>query len=238
MPQMIQKFYAIKNEKVIKIATWTTLAFAIIITTCAYYTGALTHIFFDSPIMANGKPQFDQMIPQMLISYLPEIFVAFILLLILSASMSTLSSIILVSASSVSIDLYKGNINPNISSKNSVVMMRFLSGVFIIISYFIARYEFSFIVTLMSLSWGVIAGGFLAPYVYGLYWKRTTLWGAKIGMISGIATAIILFYILGPAKSPISASIAIIIPFFVVPAVSLFTQKINKRTLVKAFRNI
>lgn len=238
MPQMIQKFYSVKNEKVIKIAAWTTLVFALIITTCAYYTGALTHIFFDSPIMANGKAQFDQMIPQLLIRYLPEVFVAFVLLLILSASMSTLSSLILVSASSVSIDLYKGNINPNISSKNSVVMMRFLSGVFIIISYFIARYEFSFIVTLMSLSWGVIAGGFLAPYMYGLYWKRTTLWGAKIGMISGIVTAIILFYILGPAKSPMSASIAIIVPFFVVPIVSMFTQKINKRILVKAYKNI
>ncbi len=238
MPQMIQKFYSVKNEKVIKMAAWTTLAFALIITTCAYYTGALTHIFFDSPVMANGKAQFDQMIPQLLVRYLPEVFVAFVLLLILSASMSTLSSLILVSASSVSIDLYKGNINPDISSKNSVMMMRFLSGIFIIISYFIARYEFSFIVTLMSLSWGVIAGGFLAPYLYGLYWKRTTLWGAKIGMISGIVTAIILFYVLGPAKSPMSASIAIIVPFFVVPIVSMFTAKINKRILVKAFKNI
>lgn len=238
MPQMIQKFYSVKNEKVIKVAAWTTLAFALIITTCAYYTGALTHVFFDSPIIENGKAQFDQMIPQLLIRYLPEVFVAFVLLLILSASMSTLSSLILVSASSVSIDLYKGNINPDISSKNSVMMMRFLSGIFIVISYFIARYEFSFIVTLMSLSWGVIAGGFLAPYIYGLYWKRTTLWGAKTGMISGIVTAIILFYVLGPAKSPMSASIAIIVPFFVVPLVSMFTEKINKRILVKAFKNI
>jgi len=199
----------------------------------------LTHVFFDAPIMsAAGKPQFDQMIPQLLATYLPEVLVAFILLLILSASMSTISSLILVSASSVSIDLYKGKINPNISGKDSVVMMRFLSGVFIIISYFIARYEFSFIVTLMSLSWGVIAGAFLAPYIYGLYWKRTTLWGAKIGMISGVTTAIVLFYAMGPAKSPFSASMAMIIPFFVIPAVSMFTPKINKRILVKAFKNI
>jgi len=239
MPQMIQKFYAVKNEKVIKMAAWTTFLFAAIITACAYYTGALTHVFFDAPIMsAAGKPQFDQMIPQLLVTYLPEVLVAFILLLILSASMSTISSLILVSASSVSIDLYKGNINPNISSKNSVMMIRFLSGVFIVISYFIARYEFSFIVTLMSLSWGVIAGAFLAPYFYGLFWKRATLIGAKAGMITGIVTAIILFYTLGPAKSPFSASIAMIVPFFVVPAVSFFTPKIDKRILVKAFKGI
>lgn len=238
MPQMIQKFYSVKNEKVIKLAAFTTLFFALIITTCAYYTGALTHVFFDSPITVNGVAQYDRMVPELLIRYIPEFVVALILLLVLSASMSTLASLILVSASSISIDLYKGNINKNISSKNSVVMMRFLSGIFIVISYFIARYEFAFIVMLMSLSWGVIAGGFLAPYIYGLYWKRTTLLGAKIGMISGMLTAVVLFFALGPQKSPVSASIAMIVPFFVVPAVSLFTKKVNKRILVKAFKNI
>lgn len=238
MPQMIQKFYSVKNEKVIKLAAFTTLFFALIITTCAYYTGALTHVFFDSPITVNGVAQYDRMVPELLIRYIPEFVVALILLLVLSASMSTLASLILVSASSISIDLYKGNINKNISSKNSVVMMRFLSGIFIVISYFIARYEFAFIVMLMSLSWGVIAGGFLASYIYGLYWKRTTLLGAKIGMISGMLTAVVLFFALGPQKSPVSASIAMIVPFFVVPAVSLFTKKVNKRILVKAFKNI
>ncbi|MEA5001578.1 MAG: sodium:solute symporter [Endomicrobiaceae bacterium] len=238
MPQMIQKFYSVKNEKVIKLAAFTTLFFALVITTCAYYTGALTHVFFDSPITVNGVAQYDRMVPELLIRYIPEFVVALILLLVLSASMSTLASLILVSASSISIDLYKGNINKNISSKNSVVMMRFLSGIFIVISYFIARYEFAFIVMLMSLSWGVIAGGFLAPYIYGLYWKRTTLLGAKIGMISGMLTAVVLFFALGPQKSPVSASIAMIVPFFVVPAVSLFTKKVNKRILVKAFKNI
>ncbi len=238
MPQMIQKFYSIKNQKVIKIAAWTTLFFALIISLCAYYVGSLSHIFFDNPVMTDGLAHYDRIVPEMLIRYMPEFFVAVILLLVLSASMSTLASLILVSASSISIDLYKGNINPKISSKNSVIMMRFLSGLFIIISYFIARYEFAFIVILMSLSWGVIAGGFLAPYVYGLYWKRTTLIGAKSGMITGMLTAIILFFVLGPKNAPIAASIAIILPFIVVPAVSLFTPKINKRILVKAFKNI
>ena len=116
-------------------------------------------------------------------------------------------------------------------------MMRFLSGLFILISYLIARYEFSFIVTLMSLSWGVVAGGFLAPYVYGLYWKRTTKIGAKAGMF-GVALAIILFYVLGPAKSPIASSIAMIVPFVVVPVVSLMTNKPSGRRIVKAFKGI
>lgn len=237
MPQMIQKFYSIKNEKVIKLAAWTTLFFALIISTCAYYVGSLSHVFFNSPVTVNGIAQYDRMVPELLTTYMPEFFMALILLLVLSASMSTLASLILVSASSISIDLYK-NINPKISGKNSVIMMRFLSGIFIIISYFIARYEFAFIVILMSLSWGVIAGGFLAPYVYGLYWKGTTLLGAKIGMLSGMVTAIVLFFVLGPKNAPFAASAAILVPFIIVPAVSFFTPKINKRILVRAFKNI
>ena len=79
---------------------------------------------------------------------------------------------------------------------------------------------------------------FLAPYVYGLYWKRTTKIGAKAGMLGGIASAIILFYLLGPDKSPLASSIAIIIPFMIVPAVSLMTKKPSPRRIVKAFKGI
>ncbi|MDR2425976.1 MAG: sodium/solute symporter [Endomicrobium sp.] len=238
MPQMVQKFYSIKNEKVIKIAAFTTLGFCLIISLCAYFTGALTHVFFDAPVTVNGIVNYDAMIPELLIKYLPHGVMAIILLLILSASMSTLSALVLVSASSIAIDLYKGHVNPEISKRNSVFMMRFLSGLFVLISYLIARYQFSFIVTLMSLSWGVVAGGFLAPYVYGLYWKRTTLIGAKAGMIAGIAASIILFYALGPEKAPIASSIAIIIPFIIVPAVSMITKKPSPRRIIKAFKGI
>ncbi|MDR3112825.1 MAG: sodium/solute symporter [Endomicrobium sp.] len=238
MPQMVQKFYAIKEERVIKLAAYATLAFALIISVCAYFTGALTHVFFDAPAKVNGVVNFDAMIPELLLTHLPPIVMAVILLLILSASMSTLSSLVLVSASSVAIDLYKGHINPEVSKKSSIAMMRFLSGIFILISFLIAKYEFSFIITLMSLSWGVVAGGFLAPYVFGLFWKRATLAGAQAGMLSGIFLAISLFYILGPAKAPLASSIAMIVPFAVVPIVSLLTKKVNPRIIVKAFKKI
>jgi solute:Na+ symporter, SSS family len=116
--------------------------------------------------------------------------------------------------------------------------MRFLSAVFIAVSFFIARYDISIIVTLMSLSWGVVAGSFMAPYLYGLYWKRTTLAGAKAGMFTGLLLAIGLFYYLGPANSPIASSIAMIAPFIVVPLVSLFTKPPQQTLIDKAFANI
>ncbi len=239
LPQMVQKFYSIKNEKVIPRAAVVTMLFAIVISFAAYFTGALAHVFSDAPVMgANGKPAFDAIIPNLLTQQLPEGLMALILLLVLSASMSTLSSLVLVSASSVAIDLYKGHINPNISKENSLAMMRFLSAVFIVVSYFIARYDFSVIVTLMSLSWGAVAGSFMAPYIYGLYWKGTTRAGAKAGIFTGLILAVSLFYILGPDRSPIASSIAMLVPFIVVPAVSLVTRRPSEALLQKAFNNI
>lgn len=238
LPQMVQKFYAIKDEGVIKKAAIATCIFALIISVAAYFTGSMLHVFYDKPTIINGKPAFDRLIPDLLTTHLPEPLMAIILLLVLSASMSTLSSLVLVSASAIAIDMYKGHINPKISKESSLFMMRFLSTVFVIISYFIAKYEFAIIVTLMSLSWGVVAGAFMAPYMYGLYWKRTTLLGAKAGMVTGMTLAITLFFILGPDKSPIASSLAMIVPFVVVPVVSLITRPPSKDLLDKAFKGI
>ena len=238
MPQMVQKFYAVKNEGLIKKAALVTMVFAVVITFSAYFTGAMSHIFYDKIPVLAGKPAFDRLIPGLLTIYLPEKLMALILLLVLSASMSALSSLILVSASAVTIDLYKGHVNPKISKENSPVMMRFLSAIFVVVSYFIARHEFTLIVTLMSLSWGVIAGSFMAPYIYGLYWKRVTRAGAMAGIFAGMSVAIILFFVMGPDKSPIASSIAMIVPFVVIPVVTVFTKPLPKDAVERAFKDI
>jgi len=235
MPQMVQKFYAIKNEAVINKAALITTIFAVIISFVAYYTGALAHVFYDKPPMGANGPDFDRIIPELLTSYLPSGLMAVILLLILSASMSTLSSLVLVSASAVAIDLYKGHVNPDISKKNSLLMMRFLSAVFIAISYFVAKGKIAFIVELMSLSWGAVAGAFMAPFFYGLYWKRATHASVVIAMIAAIAINVVLYYQMGAAKSPIAASIAMIVPFIIIPVVSAFTKPPKKAIIEKAF---
>ncbi len=235
LPQMVQKFYAVKSEKVILRAAIVTTIFSFIISFSAYFIGAMSHLFFDAPPIVNGAVAFDRLIPTLLTTYVPPNLMILILLLILSASMSTLASIILVAASAVAIDMYKGHLNPNISKARSLAMMRFLSGTFIALSYFIARNEFSLIITLMSLSWGTVAGAFTAPYIYGLYWKGATLWGAKAGMITGLTLGISLFFILGPDRSPMAASIAILVPFAVVPLVSLWTKKPSVHLIEKAF---
>lgn len=240
LPQMVQKFYAIKNESVIRKAAIVTTLFSALIAFTAYYTGALTHLFPNMPILIPGGKELDvdRMIPMLLTQYLPPALMAVILLLILSASMSTLSSLVLVSASAVAIDLYKGHVNPNVSKKGALLMMRILSGLFVVTSYVIARYQFDVIVVLMSLSWGAVAGAFMAPFFYGLYWKRTTRAGVWAGMITGMILSIVLYYRLGPAFAPVSASIGMVVPFAVIPVVSLLTSPVRQEVIDRAFANV
>ncbi len=238
MPQMVQKFYAVKNESVIMKAAIVTTVFSAVIGFAAYFNGAMSHVFTDSVPKVNGVPAFDRLVPDIMKNNLPEGLMALIILLVLSASMSTLSSLVLVSSSAVAIDMYKGHVNTKVSKERSLLMMRFLSGIFIIVSFIIAKYELAIIITLMSLSWGVVAGSFMAPYFYGLYWKGTTKAGAAAGMFTGFSLAIILFYVLGSANSPIASSIAMIVPFIVVPVVSYFTKKPADKIIQKAFERI
>ena len=238
LPQMVQKFYAVKSEGVIKKAALVTSVFALVIGLSAYFTGSLSHLFYDAVPMVNGKPAFDRLIPDLLTRHLPEPLMAVILLLILSASMSTLSSLVLVSSSAIAIDLYKGHVNPQVSKENSLYMMRFLSALFIIISYFIARYDFAIIITLMSLSWGAVAGSFMAPFLYGLFWKRTTLAGVYAGMLTGLATSVTLFFYWGEAWSPLASSVGMLLPFLVMPLVSLLTKPPAEGVVETAFRGI
>ena len=238
LPQMTQKFYAIKNEKVIPKAVVATAVFAAIIGFSAYMVGSSAHIFFtlDSvPRGADGRILYDLIVPTLLTKHLPETLMALILLFVLSASMSTLSSLVMISSSSVAIDLYPVKNDPNTGKDRSTAMMRFLSLLFIIVSYFISRFQISIIVYLMSLSWGAVSGSFAAPYIYGLYWKRTSKAAAYAGLLSGLGIEIALFFILGPANSPLTASIAIIAPFIVVPIVSAFTRPPEKSLIDKVF---
>jgi SSS family solute:Na+ symporter len=241
LPQMTQKFYAIKNEAVIPKAAIVTTVFALMIGCSAYYTGAASHVFFDPaalPRNAAGAIQYDLIIPTLLTTRLPQVLLALILLLVLSASMSTLSSLVLVSSSSVAIDLYPSRIDAKTGKDRSVAMMRFLSAIFIVISYFISRFQIGIIVYLMSLSWGVVSGSFAAPYILGLYSRRVTKPAAYAGLLTGAATMIILFFVMGAGRSPLAASIAIVVPFIVVIAVSMFTSPPDNEVLQKAFDGI
>lgn len=247
LPQMVHKYYAIKDESQIVKGAVVCFVFALLVGCAAYLTGALSHLL-PTDVLAktlNDAGQIDpnKLVPTMLIECLPQWFLAIILLLVLSASMSTLCSLALVSSAAVGVDLAKGFIAPNASEKTHLTIFRVCCAVFVIVSYFIALFNPSWIVALMSLSWGAVAGAFLAPYMYGLYWRRTTKAGAIAGMVAGLLVANGLYWGLfvvegaGVAKkySPLVATIAMLVPFVVVPLVSFLSKPLSPERVAKAF---
>ncbi|MCX7990876.1 MAG: sodium/solute symporter [Proteobacteria bacterium] len=228
MPQMVQKFYAIKDVNSIKPATYISSAFALIIAVGAYLTGSMTPVFFKGipidPVLMKPNP--DLLIPQMLSSYVPEWVTALIFLLVLSASMSTLSSLVLVSSSAVTVD-FLVDLGVLKSDKKQVFTLRFLSLVFICLSVYIALKKPTIILSLMAISWGAVSGAFLAPYIYGLFSKKANINGALTGTITGLLITVVfsLRYNFDPAKLPAISVMSMLIPMIIVPVVSSFTKK-------------
>ncbi|NPV28388.1 MAG: sodium:solute symporter family protein [Firmicutes bacterium] len=235
LPQMVQKFYSVKNEDAIRRAQVITTTFALMIAGAAYYTGAWGRLFFSSLPLSQGRPNPDLIVPQMLQMILPEWGAALILLLVLSASMSTLSSLVLVSSSAVVVDIFK-SLFPHWQENCFVGLMRFLCIVFIGLSLYLAVTP-TIILVLMALSWGTLAGAFLGPYLYGLYWRRATRAGAWAGLLTGLAVSLgLAFYFKMDALwIPISGSLAMILPLAIVPLVSCLTKAFPESHLEKIF---
>ena len=224
LPQMVQKFYAIKDEKAVQTGTIISTLFAIVVAGGCYFLGGFSQI---SGIQAgaDGAVQYDAIIPTML-SALPDILIGIVIVLVLSASMSTLSSLVLTSSSTLTLDFIKPLFKKDkMEEKGQVFIMRVFLAFFIIISVVIALDPPGFIAQLMGISWGALAGAFLAPFLYGLYMKRVTkaaVWASFIVGI-GITVSNMIYPYIG---SPINAgAIAMVAGLIVVPIVSFITPK-------------
>lgn len=241
LPQMVQKFYAIRSEKSISTGTVVSTFFAFVVAGGCYFLGGFGRLFSDKiDIAANG---YDSVVPTML-SGLPDILLAVVIVLVLSASMSTLSSLVLTSSSTLTLDLLKGRVIKDMDEKKQVSIMRYLIIVFIAISVIIAiiqyRSNVTFIAQLMGVSWGAMAGAFLAPFLYGLYWKgasRLAVWCSFI-----FSTVVMLANMFVRAsfpvllQSPINAgAFCMIAGLIIVPVVSIFTPKPDKKVVDDAF---
>ena len=174
LPQMVGKFYAIKDEKSINTGTVISTIFAVIISGGCYFLGGFGRLFDNETLYdETGAVIFDGIVPFML-STLPDILIGVVVVLVLSASMSTLASLVLTSSSTLTLDLLKDNVMKDMDEKKQVRTMQVLVVFFIVLSVVIALDPPTFIAQLMGISWGALAGAFLAPFMYGLYWKGVT----------------------------------------------------------------
>ncbi|EOS53108.1 solute:sodium symporter (SSS) family transporter [Lachnospiraceae bacterium MD335] len=236
LPQMVHKFYAIKSEKAIKTGTIVSTFFAIIVSGGCYFLGGFGRLF-DSPAIykADGSIVYDAIVPSMLAT-LPDILIGIVIVLVLSASMSTLSSLVLTSASTLTLDFIKGTIVKKMDDKKQLIYIRVLIVFFIVISVVLALNPPTFIAQLMGISWGALAGAFLAPFLYGLYWKGVTKAGVWASFICGVGITVSNMFFKFIA-SPINAgAAAMIVGLIVTPVVSLVSPKLDKKFLEGTFQ--
>ncbi len=241
LPQMVQKFYAIKNEESIKKGTIISTLFALVVAGGCYFLGGFGRLFSDQVnVVADG---YDSIIPIML-SGLSPLLISLVVILVLSASMSTLSSLVMASSSTLTIDFLKELFLRKMSDKKQVLCMRLLVVVFIAISSVLALVQYksnvTFIAQLMGVSWGALAGSFLAPFLYSLYSRRVTKAACWVCFLfsSVLMMANIFFRPSFPAilQSPINCgAIAMLAGLVIVPVVSLFTPRPDKDLVENAF---
>lgn len=253
LPQMVQKFYSIKSESSIKKGMIISTVFALVVAGGCYFLGGFGRLFVD-----DAAGNYDGIIPAMLSESLPAILIALVLVLVVSASMSTLSSLVMSSSSTLTLDLIRDGVKKDLSPKGQMFLIRLFVAVFIVISAVIAivydTFGLSFIAQMMGVSWGALAGAFLAPYLFGLFWKRITKASCWACFVFGVATSIVALVIsLCGSSLPdsftqsflykyfFSSSIYVgawtmIIGFAIVPVVSLLTKKPDRAKLEGLFK--
>ncbi len=241
LPQMVQKFYAIKSEAAISKGTVISTVFALVVAGGCYFLGGFGRLFSDQVDLAAGG--YDSIIPTML-SGLPAILIAVVVILVLSASMSTLSSLVLTSSSTLTLDFIRGSLIKEMDEKRQVKWMRGLIVMFILISVVLALIQYrsnvTFIAQLMGVSWGALAGAFLAPFLYGLYWKGATTASCWASFLFSTVVMLANIFWRGSfpvlLQSPINAgAFCMIAGLVIVPVVSLVTKAPDKAKLEEIF---
>ncbi len=260
LPQMVQKFYAIKDEKAVMRGTIISTVFAVIVAGGCYFLGGFGRLFVtgDATVEKGGAivpvAGFDSIVPEML-THLSDILIAVVVILVLSASMSTLSSLVLTSSSTLTLDFIGTSVKKDMNEKQKVTCMRVLVLVFIAISAALALYQYNkavtFIAQMMGVSWGALAGSFLAPFLFGLYWKGASKAAVWVNFI--LAASFMTFVAInnvfelnilnkfadGFFASPInSGAIAMLAGFIIVPAVSAFTGKPEEKKVKEIMASV
>lgn len=246
LPQMIGKFYAIKDEKAIKTGTIVSTAFAVIVAGGCYFLGGFGRIFMTSEEVA--KKGFDAIIPTML-SELSDVVIALVIMLVLAASMSTLSSLVLTSSSTLTLDFLNPLKGGKMKESQKMRWMRFFIIFFIVVSAGIAivqaNSKVAFIADLMGISWGTMSGAFLGPFMLGLYWKRATkpaVWASFIFstvlnitfMVFKLSGAVSVLPKLLQSSSNVGV-IAMLTGILLVVVISLLTKKPDEKAVNEMF---
>ena len=234
LPQMIHKFYTIDSEKSITKGAIISTIFAFVVAGGSYFIGGFGRLYVQSGEGGMPSVAYDEIMPNMLEGVLPDILMGLVVVLVLSASMSTLSSLVISSASTLTVDFFKGFIKKDMKDNQQMIFTRIFCVIFMVISVVLALFPGTLITNLMAISWGALSGAFLAPFMYGLYSKKITNASVWVSFIAGIGFIVLNMFIKFMSGTSAGA-VSMLITLVLVPVVSLITKKPDQEHVDKCF---
>lgn len=253
MPHILVRFMAVRDEKELAKSKKVGIVWVLLSLSVACIIGIIGRAYLFPTVLSSENSQYEnvyiEMIKKLFMDDTNLPFIGGLLLCgILAAIMSTADSQLLVSSSAVAKDLCKGVLFKNMSDKTILLVGRIVVLVVAIVAYFIAWNPDSSIMLLVSDAWAGLGSAFGPTILMSLYWKKTNLYGAAAGMISGGATVIIWDYIKlikqGDAMVTLATSTGIyslLVGFFVslffIIVISLVTPGVSDE-IIKEFDDV
>ena len=203
MPHILVRFMAVSSEKELNKSKAIAIVWVAISLTFAVIIGIVGRAYLYPEILGQGKYEgisaenvFIEMIKELFINHFNLDFIGGLFLCgILAAIMSTADSQLLVTASAVAEDMFKGIIKKDAKDSTVLAVSRSTVVVIAVIAYMIALNPESSVMGLVSNAWAGFGSAFGPIVLLSLYWKRVNLPGAIAGIVSGAATVILWDYV-------------------------------------------
>lgn len=253
MPHILVRFMAIRSHKEVKKSRVIAMVWVAISLGAACMVGVIGRAYLLPTLLQNSDTEnvFIQMILKLFTSDMSVPFIGGIFLCgILAAVMSTADSQLLVTASSISEDIYKGVIAKNATEKSRLLVSRITVAVVAVLAYLIALDPNSSVMGLVSNAWAGFGAAFGPVVILSLFWRRSNGTGAIAGMISGGLTVIIWDYLpffQGQTLAGVTGLYSLVVGFAIglimMVAVSLATKKpgdeiLNEYDAVKKMKSL
>jgi Na+/pantothenate symporter len=184
MPQLIVRFYSIKNDRMLRLGT-VIVTLGASIALLPYLTGAVARVLV--PELDSA----DQAIPALTALVLNDWGGALFLAGVVAAGMSTFAGVLIIISSSMVRDVWIQGLGRTLTPAAELRANRLMSLAVGVISLLIALKPPALVLVLTAFSWAVIASTNLWPLLFGVYWKRTSARATLASMIAGVSAALV-----------------------------------------------
>jgi len=195
LPQSLTRFYMMKDPKVVRWAIVFATLFCISMTCCSYFNGAAARFTFETsgveiPLTPAGRPDYDIVVPKLIMLVLPTVIAAVYLSAVIAASQSTADAVILMASFGLARDLYHRLVNPEASDESILSLSKICTAAVTLAGLALAYLRPKMILDLAMIAWACLSAAIMAPFVYSLFWRSATRTAATATSVSAFALAV------------------------------------------------